>query len=102
MTALTLTKHLTNWKGLFQNCVRTFLINNFWTRSLVFYTLHLLEKKFCRADDCVKSVYIWSLSGPYFPAFGLNIQSECGEIRARKTLNTGAFHAVDMLIVLFH
>ena len=41
-------------------------------------------------------------SGPYFPAFGLNterygvflrIQSTCGKIRTRKTLNTDTFHA---------
>ena len=39
-------------------------------------------------NHCVKSVRIWSYSGPYFPALGLNterypvslrIQSECGE-----------------------
>ena len=44
----------------------------------------------------VKSVRIRSISGPYFPAFGLNtdiysvklrIQSECGKIKTRKTLN---------------
>ena len=52
---------------------------------------------------CVKSVCIWSCSGPYFPAFGLNtqrygvslrIQSECGKIRTRITPNTGIFHTV--------
>ena len=50
----------------------------------------------------VKSVRIWSFSGPYFPAFALNterygvflrIQSKCGKIRTRKTLNTDTFHA---------
>ena len=39
---------------------------------------------------CVKSVFIWSYSGPPFPAFGLNmerysvpirLQSECGEMQ---------------------
>ena len=45
---------------------------------------------------CVKSVRIWSLSGRYFPEFGLNteryslfrcVQSECSKIRTRKTPN---------------
>ena len=43
--------------------------------------------------QCVKSVRIWSFSGPYCPIFGLNterksvslrIQSECGKIQTRK------------------
>ena len=51
----------------------------------------------------MKSVRIRSLSGPLFPAFGLNterysgsllILSECGKIRTRKTPNTDNFHAV--------
>ena len=50
--------------------------------------------------DSVKSVHIWSYSGPYFPAFGLNveryfvslrIQSECGNMRTRLTPNTDTF-----------
>ena len=57
---------------------------------------------------CVKSVFIQSYSGPYFPAFGLNterygvslrIQSECGKIRTRITPNTDTFHAVHYLNV---
>ena len=52
---------------------------------------------------CVKKVFIWSYSGPHFPAFGLNterysvsirIQSEFGKIRTRITLNTDTFYAV--------
>ena len=52
---------------------------------------------------CVKVVPIWSFPGPHFLAFGLNmerysvslrIQSECGEIRTRKTPNTDTFRAV--------
>ena len=52
---------------------------------------------------CVKAACIWSYSGPYFPAFGLNteiygvslcIQSKCGKIRTRITPNTDTFHAV--------
>ena len=52
---------------------------------------------------CVKSVWIRSFSGPYFPVFGLNteiysvnlrIQSECGKIQTRKTQNTDTFYTV--------
>ena len=51
----------------------------------------------CSKSCLVKSVRIWSYSGPYFPTFGLNterysislrIQSECGKIKTRKTPNT--------------
>ena len=51
----------------------------------------------------VKSVRIWSFSGPHFPAFRLNterysvslrFQSECGKLRARITPNTDTFDAV--------
>ena len=42
----------------------------------------------------VKSVSIRSYSGPHFPAFGLNIQSECGKMQTRITPNTDTFHAV--------
>ena len=55
---------------------------------------------------CVKSVVIWSFSGPYFPAFGLNtescevsllcIQSKCGKMRTRKSPNTDTSHAVHL------
>ena len=45
----------------------------------------------------------WSAFFPHFPAFGLNterysvslrIQSECGKMRTRITLNTGTFYTV--------
>ena len=51
----------------------------------------------------VKIVRIRSYSGPYFPAFGLNmerysaylhIQSECGKIRTRITPYMNTFYAV--------
>ena len=54
---------------------------------------------------CAKSVRIWSYSGPYFPAFGLNkerysvsnrIQSKCGKVRTRITPNTDTSYAVDL------
>ena len=34
----------------------------------------LVGKGFFVKVHCVKSVPIWSFSGPYFPAFGLNTQ----------------------------
>ena len=52
---------------------------------------------------CVKSVGIWSYSGPYFPAFGLNMgrygvflrfQSEFGKMRTSLTPNMDTFQAV--------
>ena len=55
---------------------------------------------------CVKSLRIRSLSGRYFPAFGLNterysfslcVQSECSKIRTRKTPNMDTFRAVIIL-----
>ena len=55
----------------------------------------------------MKSAHIWSFSGPYFPAFGLNtesyevslcIQSECDKIRTRETLNKYTFHTVKIIV----
>ena len=52
------------------------------------------------SSHCIKSACIRSYSGPHFPAFGLNteryslshrIQSECGKIRTRITLNKDTF-----------
>ena len=60
---------------------------------------------------CVKSVFIWSYSGPYFPACGLNmeryeislrIQSKCVELRTRITINTNTFHAVYVYLLCFN
>ena len=48
----------------------------------------------CSNEHCVKSVHIWSCSGPYFHA-SLRIQSEWGNIRTRITPTTDAFHAVE-------
>ena len=54
----------------------------------------------------MKSVRIWSYSGPYFPAFGLNteryqvslrIHSNCRKIRTRITPNTDTFYAVTFM-----
>ena len=56
-----------------------------------------------RIVQWVKIVPIRSVSGSYFPVFGLiterygvylRIDSECGEIRTRKTPNTNTFHAL--------
>ena len=50
----------------------------------------------------MKSVRVRIFPGPYVPSFGMNterysvfpcIQSECGKIRTRKTLNMDTFHA---------
>ena len=51
-------------------------------------------KKIMKDPYCVKSVHIWNFSGPYFPTFGVTIQSGCGKILSRKTPNTYTFHAV--------
>ena len=45
---------------------------------------------------CVKNVCIRSFSGPYFPAFKLRIQPECGKKWIRKIPNTDTFHAVSV------
>ena len=44
--------------------------------------------------DCLKSVRIWSFSGPYFPAFGLPYSVRMQENKDQKTPNTDTFHAV--------
>ena len=53
----------------------------------------------------MKIVHIRKYSGPYFPAFALNMemyflslrtQSECGKIRTRITSNTDTFYAVSV------
>ena len=60
---------------------------------------------FLKSSHCVESVLIWSFSGPYFLAFGLNaeryslslrIQSKCGKMRTRKAPNTRTFHAMSI------
>ena len=64
-----------------------------------------LNVKKIQNEHCAKNTRIRSFSGPYFPAFGLkteryfvslHIQSECGEIRTRKSSNTDTFHAVQV------
>ena len=71
--------------------------------------ISFLKKRFVNdkksdTNHCVNIFYIWSYSGPYFPAFRLNtdryevslrIQSEWGQIWTRITLNTDTFHAVN-------
>ena len=58
---------------------------------------------------CVKGVRIRSFPGPYFSPFGLytqrygvllGIQSECGKMRIRKTLDKDTFHAVMVTRIL--
>ena len=41
----------------------------------------------------VKSIGIWSYSGPHFPIFGLN-KERCGKIQTRINPNTDTFYAV--------
>ena len=57
----------------------------------------------CQTSYRVESICIWSFSGPYFPAFGLNterysvfirIQYDCGKIQVRQTPNTDTFYVV--------
>ena len=66
--------------------------------------LNIYERVFCEKSHCVKSVLIRSFSGPYFSAFGLNmerhgvsfrIQSEFGKVRTRNTPNINTFHSVN-------
>ena len=63
-----------------------------------------------RLFHCVKSVCIRRYSGPYFPAFELNMerysvsfrfQPECGKIRTRITPNTDAFYSVFVILENF-
>ena len=39
------------------------------------------------------------MNDPYEHSVSLRIQSECGKLRTRKTLNTDTFHAVGMKVV---
>ena len=75
-----------------QVCKHVYMVEQWW--YLYMYT---------GAKHCVKSVHIRSFSGLYFPAFRVNaerysvtllIQSECGKMQTRKTLNTDTFHTV--------
>ena len=56
---------------------------------------------------CVKSVQIWSFSGPYFPVFGLNteiysinlrMRSKYRKIRSRKNSVFGHFSCSDFAV----
>ena len=69
--------------------------------------------KCCRKprDDCYrKPVFSDNHYAKVFPAFGLNmeiysvnlcIQSKCGKIQTRRTLNTNTFYAVNILSINF-
>ena len=59
---------------------------------------------------CVKTICIWSYSGPHFSTFGLNteryrlslrIHSECEKIRTRITPSTNTFHVELNTLVTF-
>ena len=76
------------------------------TKKSDYFSKYLVRSEFRNLSNiydfhCVKSVHIRRFSGPYFPAFGLNvnryrlslrIQSEYGKIKTRKTPNTETFH----------
>ena len=80
----------------------TFSTGISWTLFHKALFLKCPEKdKNLKAIQCVKSVHIWSYSGPHFHALGLmqysaslRIQSECGKMRTRITPNTETFYAV--------
>ena len=69
---------------------------------------NILKK--CVKEHCVKSIRIRSYSGPYFPAFRLNLEryfvslrihSECWKILTRITPNTETFYAVEFIILFY-
>ena len=51
------------------------------------------------ASHCVKRVRIRSYSVPYFPAFGLRLQSKYRKIRTRITPNTDTFYPVSFTMI---
>ena len=81
---------------------RSFLVSHFQS------TMNRCKARSINHIDyhCVKTIRVWSFSGPHFPIFGLNterypvslgIQSECGKMQTRKTSNTDTLHAVNFL-----
>ena len=79
-------------------CTGFFSTNEVWKTTIpdkIFGTEQRNQVKLDRTQ-CVKSVRIWSFSGPYFPALRMNtewygislcILSECGKIRTRISPN---------------
>ena len=73
-------------------------------RKIIFgYNLLASLNNYLKDFHCVESACIWSFSGPYFHAFGINteryrvslhITCKCGKIRTRQTLNTDTFYVV--------
>ena len=63
-------------------------------KHLYNYNLYNINSVKLQNLHWVKSVRIRCYSGPHFPAFALNIQSECGKMRSRITSNTNTFHTV--------
>ena len=62
-----------------------------------YYRINILKQiGVYQSDDTihwVKSIGIWSYSGPHFPIFGLN-KERCGKIQTRINPNTDTFYAV--------
>ena len=88
-------------------------VNQVWLRSELYegnWFIFGLPKWSKNKQNLKKIFIIWQkmclalcesdricISGPYLPAFGLkslHIQTKCGKIRTRKTLNKETFHAV--------
>ena len=97
----TLSVRLT-WIKIVQNCYDRL---NCYTFNKALCRQHICN------NHCVKSVCISGFYGPYFLAFGLNmerysvslrIQSKCGKIRTRKTPITDIFPAVNTFKRLIH
>ena len=68
------------------------------------------SKERCPDRHCVKSARIHSYSGSYFPVFGLNaerygvslrIQSECGKMQSRMSLDMDTFQEVRISFMEF-
>ena len=79
-----------------------------WIFTLPGFWLCIMKLCCCDNSHWVKSVSIWSFSGPYFSALGLNteiyfvnlrIQSVCGKTRTIKIQNRDTFYAVHYIKV---
>ena len=75
-------------------------------KSLIWSTICVGRFFLVKANYCVKTAYVQSSSGLFFPAFGLNtyiysaslsIQSKNRKIPTRKTPNSDTFYAVNAI-----
>ena len=91
------------------NVVKLHLLNLPKLSSKISFIQKKKKKKMTSCfRHCMKSVHIRSFSGPHFPAFGLNteteiyyvnlrIQYKCGKKRTRKSANKSTFNPVRIL-----